>query len=55
MSYREILLKQIIELEEKMAKDSALKSALENELTRLRMAEFEEEMKESQEQKFLKG
>ncbi len=55
MSYREVLLKQILELEEKISKDSTLKAALESELNRLRIAEFEEEMKESQEQRLLKG
>lgn len=55
MSYREELLKQILELEKKISSDSAQKSALEKELNRLRMAEFEEEMRESQEQRLLKG
>jgi len=55
MSYRENLVKQILELEEKITKDSTLKSALEGELNRLRIAEFEEEMRETQEQRLLKG
>ena len=55
MSYREELSKRILELEEKISSDIAQKSALEKELNRLRMAEFEEEMREAQEQHLLKG
>ena len=55
MSYREELSKRILELEEKISSDIAQKSVLERELNRLRLAEFEEEMKESQEQRLLKG
>jgi hypothetical protein len=55
MSYREHLVKQIQELERRIALDSNEKSKLEQELNRLRIAEFEEEMREGQEQRLLKG
>lgn len=55
MSYREYLIKQIQELEQKITTDSSEKKKLEDELNRLRIAEFEEEMREGQEQRLLKG
>ncbi len=55
MSYRDFLLKQIRELEEKIAKDSTDKEMLEKELNRLKLAEYEEDMRESDNQHLLKG
>jgi len=55
MSYRNLLLKQIAELEQKIATDTADKAELEKQLHKLKLAEFEEDMRESTEQKFLKG
>ncbi len=55
MSYRELLLKQIAELERKIASDTAEKQTLQKELNRLKVAEFEEDMRESSEQHLLKG
>ena len=53
MSYRELLLKQIAELENKIASDSAEKEILEIELNRLKLAEYEEEWRETLEQRLL--
>ena len=55
MSYREELKTKILELEKKIAKDETEKLQLEIELNKLKLAEFEEDMKESNEQKLLKG
>lgn len=55
MSYREMLLKQIRELEIKITEAQGDKAVLEKELNRLQIAEFEEEMRESSEQRLLKG
>jgi hypothetical protein len=53
MSYREVLLKQIAELETKIATDSAEKEILEKELNRLKLAEYEEDGRETLEQRLL--
>ena len=53
MSYREILVKQISELEQKIASDSLEKEVLQKELSRLKLAEYEEEWKETQERRLL--
>jgi hypothetical protein len=53
MSYRELLLKQIAELENKIASDCAEKEILEKELNRLKLAEYEEEWRETLEQRLL--
>ena len=53
MSYRELLLKQIAELETKIATDSAEKEILEKELNRLKLAEYEEDWRETLEQRLL--
>ena len=53
MSYRELLLKQIAELENKIASDSAEKEILEKELNRLKLAEYEEDWRETLEQRLL--
>ena len=53
MSYREVLLKQIAELETKIATDSAEKEILEKELNRLKLAEYEEDWRETLEPRLL--
>ena len=53
MSYRDILSKQILELEQKISKDTAEKEILQQQLNKLRIAEFEEDMRETQEKKLL--
>lgn len=53
MSHREVLLKQIAELENKIASDSAEKQDLEKKLKRLKLAEYEEEWRETQEIRLL--
>jgi hypothetical protein len=53
MSYREILLKQIAELEKKIESDSAEREILQKELQRLKRAEFEEDIRESNERRLL--
>jgi hypothetical protein len=55
MTYREELKSKIRDLEKKIAKDETEKLQLEIELNKLKLAEFEEDMKESSEQKLLKG
>lgn len=55
MSYRELLLKQIRELEIKIAEAQGDKMQLEKELQKLKVAEFEEDMRESSDQHLLKG
>jgi hypothetical protein len=53
MSHREVLLKQIAELENKIASDSAEKQDLEKKLKSLKLAEYEEEWRETQEIRLL--
>jgi hypothetical protein len=53
MSYRELLLKQIAELEQKIASDTSEKEILEKELNRLKLAEYEEDWRETLEQRLL--
>jgi hypothetical protein len=53
MSHRELLLKQITELEQKIASDTSEKEILEKELNRLKLAEYEEEWRETLEQRLL--
>lgn len=55
MSYKEILKRQIQELEGKIAAAQGEKSELERQLNKLRVAEFEEDLKEQSEQQLLKG
>ncbi len=55
MPYREELKQKIRELEKKIAKDEGEKLQLEIELNKLRLSEFEEDMKEAQNQKLLKA
>lgn len=44
MSYRNILLKQIQDLEKKISEQTSDKEELQKQLQRLKLAEFEEEM-----------
>ena len=55
MSYKEEIKAKIRDLEEKILKDQGAKLELEIELNKLRLTEFEEDMKETQNKKFLKG
>jgi hypothetical protein len=55
MLYRDEIKSKIRDLEKKIAKDETEKLQLEIELNKLKLAEFEEDMKEEQEQKLLKG
>jgi hypothetical protein len=57
MSYKEILQKQIKELEDRITQFQGDKTILEDQLQRLRLAEFEEDMREnaSSEKQLLKG
>jgi hypothetical protein len=55
MSVREILQKQIQELEEKIASAKSDKTELEIALARLKLQDFEEDLKNTQEQQLLKG
>jgi hypothetical protein len=55
MSYKDELKAKIYELERKIVTDENEKMNLMIELNRLRLAEFEEEIKEDQEAKLLKG
>ena len=54
-SYKEQVKKKILELEQRIAKDETEKLQLEIELNKLKLTEFEEEMRESNEQQLLKG
>ena len=55
MSYRDILKKQIAELEQKIQSAQGEKSELENQLNKLKVAEFEEDMATESMQTLLKG
>lgn len=55
MQYREILQKQIRELELKIANDSSEKEELQKQLMKLKLAEFEEDIKEEDNRQLLKG
>lgn len=55
MSYRDILKKQIAELEEKIQSAQGEKSELENQLNKLKVAEFEEDLATESTQTLLKG
>ena len=55
MSYRDELKRKILELEKQIASDRDKKWELESELNKLQIAEFEEEMRESNDQHLLKG
>lgn len=55
MSYKDLLQKQIKELEEKIASFEGDKQVLIDQLQKLRKNEFEEEMREESSQQLLKG
>lgn len=55
MSYKDELKRKIRDLEEKIARDEGEKLELEVQLNKLRLTEFEEDMKEQQNQKLLNG
>jgi len=55
MAYKDYLKQKIKELEEKIASSTEEKTAIEEELNRLRMSEFEEDMREESSQQLLKG
>jgi hypothetical protein len=55
MNYRDEIKAKIRELEQKIVEDENEKLNLMIELNKLRLTDFEEDMKETQEKKFLKG
>lgn len=55
MRYKEILKRQIRELEQKIAEDQGEKAELEKQLNKLKLAEFEEDLREENGQQLLKG
>ena len=55
MSYKEELKSKIREVEKRMAKDESEKLQLEIELNKLKLTEFEEDLRETNEQRLLKG
>ena len=55
MSYKDELKRKIRDLEEKIARDEGEKLELEVQLNKLRLTEFEEDLKEQQNQQLLKG
>ena len=55
MSYKDLLLSQIAELEKKIQQAQGDKTTLETQLQRLMIAEFEESEREVSEQTLLKG
>ena len=55
MSYKDELKRKIRDLEEKIARDEGEKLDLEVQLNKLRLTEFEEDLKEQQNQQLLKG
>ena len=54
-SYKRLLKQQIKELEIHINQSTEKKEDLQRELTKLKMAEFEEDMKEESSQQLLKG
>lgn len=54
MSYKEVLQRQIKELEDKIAQAEGDKAELQKQLSRLRLSEFEEDMS-TENQTLLKG
>ena len=55
MAYKDELRAKIRAIEEKIARDEGEKLQLEIQLNKLQLAEFEEDLKEQQNQQFLKG
>jgi hypothetical protein len=54
-SYKDLLKKQIKDMEERILKDESEKYQLQLELNKLKLAEFEEDLKESDNRQLLKG
>jgi cell division protein FtsL len=55
MSFKDELKRKIRDLEEKIAREEGEKLDLEVQLNKLRLTEFEEDLKEQQNQQLLKG
>ena len=55
MSFKDELKRKIRDLEEKIAREEGEKLDLEVQLNKLRLTEFEEDLKEQQNQRLLKG
>ena len=55
MSFKDELKTKIRDLEEKIAREEGEKLDLEVQLNKLRLTEFEEDLKEQQNQQLLKG
>ena len=55
MPYKDEIKAKIREIQKRMAEDESEKLELEIQLNKLQLAEFEEDMKETQNQQFLKG
>lgn len=55
MPHKDELKRKIRELEEQILKDESLKLQLQAELNRLKLAEFEEDLKESDNRQLLQG
>jgi hypothetical protein len=55
MAYKDFLKQKINELEQKIVSSTEEKSVIEAELNKLRLAEFEEDMREESSQQLLKG
>ena len=55
MSHKDELKRKIREIEEQILKDESLKLQYQAELNRLKLAEFEEDLKESDNRQLLKG
>lgn len=53
MSYREILKKQIADLEQRIKLETEEKEILQKQLTKLKLAEFEEDINESRNRQLL--
>ena len=55
MAYKDFLKQKIKELEEKISSSTEEKKIIQDELNKLRLAEFEEDMREESSQQLLKG
>jgi hypothetical protein len=55
MPYKDEIKAKIREIQKRMAEDESEKLELEIQLNKLQLAEFEEDLKETQNQQFLKG
>ena len=55
MAYKDYLKQRIKELEEKITSSTEEKNAIQKELNKLRLSEFEEDMREESSQQLLKG